>query len=182
MSNTNKMDTSAVFEMFETINSKLDKQIADKLAETAQIDLTEVNTITERLEQTIEEVRKPVNVNHCHKIEIASNWVFISLIVMAFIILGLSYAIGEQRKTISQYRNNDLKFRYIKMQGQTNEESIYRLEQQFKYADSVRIIRNQVEKYEELIKRKVEKTERMNRNSKEAERLQKEAEALKNRK
>jgi hypothetical protein len=26
MSNANKMDTSAVFEMFETINNKLDKQ------------------------------------------------------------------------------------------------------------------------------------------------------------
>ena len=68
------------------------------------------------------------------------------------------------------------------MQGQTNEESIYRLEQQFKYADSVRIIRKQVEKYEKLVKRQAEKTARIKRNSEEAERLRKEAEALKNRK
>jgi len=175
----NRIDVSTVYEMFEKLNEKLDKQTTDKSAETIQLDLSAVNTITERLEQTIEEVRKPVNVKHCHKIEIASNWVFFSLIVMAFIILGLSYAIGEQRKTISQYRNNDLKYRYIKMQGQTNEESIYRLEQQFKYADSVRIIRKQVEKYEKLVKRQAEKTARIKRNSEEAERLRKEAEALK---
>jgi len=68
------------------------------------------------------------------------------------------------------------------MQGQTNEESIYRLEQQFKYADSVRIIRKQVEKYEKLVKRQAEKTVRIKRNSEEAERLRKEAEALRNRK
>ena len=71
---------------------------------------------------------------------------------MGIIILGLSYFIGNQRQTINQFKDNDLKYRYIKMQGQTNEENIYRLEKQFKYSDSIKIVRKQVEKYEELVR------------------------------
>jgi hypothetical protein len=67
---------------------------------------------------------------------------------MSLMILGLSYFIGNQRHTINQYKDNDMKYRYIKMQGQTDEESLYQyqLEQQFKYSDSIKIIREQVEK------------------------------------
>ena len=64
------------------------------------------------------------------------------------------------------------------MQGQTNEESLYRLEQQFRYSDSIKIIRKQVEKYEELIKEQAERMERAKRENKEAERLQIEVELL----
>ncbi|KAA6325017.1 hypothetical protein EZS27_025725, partial [termite gut metagenome] len=49
MSSTNKMDTSAVFEMFETINNKLDKQI-NMSVEPTQIDLSAVNVMAERFE------------------------------------------------------------------------------------------------------------------------------------
>jgi hypothetical protein len=87
--------------------------------------------------------------------------------------------IANQRQTISQYRDNDLKYRYIKMQGQTNEESLYRIEQQFKYGDSIKTVRKQVEKYEALLKEQVERIERAKRDSEEAERLRKDAESLK---
>ena len=100
---------------------------------------------------------------------------------MALDILGLSYYVGEQRRSISQYRENDLKYRYIKMQGQTNEESIYRLERQFKYGDSIKIIRKQVEKYEELVKEQAARLERAKRENKEAEKLQKEVETVRER-
>jgi hypothetical protein len=43
MSNTSKMDTSAVFEMFEAINNKLDKR-TEKLVKSMQVDLSAVNT------------------------------------------------------------------------------------------------------------------------------------------
>ena len=179
--NTNKMDVSTVCEMFEKMFEKLDKQVIDNSSEPAQIDLTAVTAMTERFEQVTEEVRKPTKIEHQHRhtIDIASNWVFLSLIIMSLMILGLSYIIGEQRKSISQFSNNDLKYRYIKMQGQTNEESIYRLEQQFRYGDSIKIIRRQVEKYEELVKEQAERLERASRNKEEAEWLQKEVETVK---
>jgi hypothetical protein len=86
---------------------------------------------------------------------------------------------ANQRQTINQYQDNDLKYRYIKIQGQTNEESIYRLEQQFKYCDSIKIIRKQVEKYEELLKEQAEKIERAKRNTQDAEILRDKVESLK---
>ena len=93
-------------------------------------------------------------------------------------ILGLSYFISNQRQTIYQFKENDLKYRYIKMQGQTDEENLYRLEQQFKYSDSIKIVRKQVEKYEELVKEQAEKLARMKRDSEDAEQLRKEAETV----
>jgi len=98
---------------------------------------------------------------------------------MVLVILGLAYAIGEQRRTIIQYKNNDLKYRYVKMQGQADEESLSGLEWQFKYSDTIKIIRKQVEKYEELVKEQAERMERARRNTTKAEQLRKEAETLK---
>jgi len=179
--NTAKMDTAAVFEMFETINNKLDKK-TDKSVELVQVDLTAINILTEQLESVIETVREPIQVEHRHRhtIDIGSSKIFLSLIIMVLMILGLSYAVGEQRRSIGQYKENDLKYRYIKMQGQTDEESIYRLERQFQYSDSIKIICVQVEKYEELVKEQVERIERVKRNNEEVEKLQKDLNRLKN--
>jgi len=60
--------------------------------------------------------------------------------------------IADLRETNNQYVDNDLKYRYVKMNRQTNEDSFTRLEHQFKYSDNTKIIRKQVEKYEELVK------------------------------
>ena len=180
MSNTTKMDPSAVFEMFETISRKLDKQAIDNSTEPVQIDLTAVDTMTERFEQIIEEVRKPVNVKHHHKIEIASNWFFLSWVALVIVIFGLFWAVAYQRQTINQYKDNDLKYRYIKMQGQTDEEKLYRLERQFQYNDSIKIIRKQVEKYEELVKEQAERLEREKKDREETEKLQRKMDDIKN--
>jgi hypothetical protein len=186
MSNTSKMDTSAVFEMFETIKELVIKQPQkqpQKQTESVKVDIdtSALDAATARIEIAVEEVKKPMIVeNHYrHTIDIGSSKVFISLVIMALIIIGLSYAVGEQRRSISQYKKNDLKYRYIKMQGQANEENLYRLERQFQYGDSIKIIRKQVEKYEELVKQQVEKMERAKRSSEEAIKLQKEVESLK---
>jgi hypothetical protein len=180
MSNTNKMDASAVYELFETISNKLDKQ-TNMPVEPTEIDLTAVKAMTERFENVIEEVRKPTIIEHKHRhtIGIGLSKIFLSMVVMVLVILGLSYAIGEQRRSISQYKDNDLKYRYIKMQGQIDEENLYRLERQFKYNDSIKIIRKQVEKYEELIRKQAERMEKAEKNNEEVETLLKEIEISK---
>ena len=68
------------------------------------------------------------------------------------------------------------------MQGQTNEENIYRLERQFRNNDSIRTIRRQVEKYEDLLKEQAEKLERVKQSSEEAELIKKAVELMKNEK
>jgi hypothetical protein len=175
---SDKMNSSNVYEMFEEAK-ELGIQIKNKLMETPSmpkqmpIDVSAMTELTERLETVIEEVRKPVKHEHRHIIEIGPSKVFLSMVVMLVTIFGLSFAIGNQRETISQYRNNDLKYRYIKMQGETDEEKIFRMDRQFGYRDSVAIIRKQVEKYEELVKEQAERIERARREAEEAGKLQK---------
>jgi hypothetical protein len=182
----NKIDTQAVYEMFEELNKKLDRRATDKQTELtkpiqAQIDMTAINTVTERLENVIEEVKKPniIKHQHCHTIGIASNWFFLSWVALVIIILALFWATANQRQTISQYKDNDLKYRYVKMQGNTNEENFYRLEQQFKYSDSINTIRKQVEKYEELVKEQAERIERAKKDNEEVEKLKRDLKMLK---
>jgi hypothetical protein len=184
MSDKNKIDTSTVYEMFETINRKLDKLPIDKPVESAQNDLSALNIVAERFKNVIEEARKPVKVEHQHRysINIASSKVFLSLLIMLFLIVGLLITIGEQVKNKSRYWDNDLKYRYIKMQGQTNEANLYRLEQLFRNSDSIKIIRKQVEKYEDLVKAQAERIERAKQNSREVEQIKKEPESLRERK
>ena len=181
MSNTGKMDTSEVFEMFETINKKLDKQATDKPAEPVQVDLTAVNTLTERLMNVIEEIGKQTQVEHQHRhsIDIHSNWFFFSWVILVIIIFGLFWILANQRQTVNQYRESDLKYRYIKMQGQVDEENLYNLERQFKDNDSIKIVRKQVERYEELVKEQAEKLEQTRQRHEKTEQLQKEMEELK---
>ncbi|KAA6331881.1 hypothetical protein EZS27_019559 [termite gut metagenome] len=144
--------------------------------------MTAVNTMTEQFKNLIEEVKKPTKVNHHHVIDIGSSKVFFSLVSMCIVILILSLAIYNQRQAISQYKGNDLKYRYIKMRGHTTGENIYRLERLFEHQDSVALIHKQVEKYEQLVKEQAKKIERMKLNAEEAERLQKSIKVLKNKK
>jgi 3-methyladenine DNA glycosylase Tag len=65
------------------------------------------------------------------------------------------------------------------MQEQATEENIYRLERLFENRDSIKIVRKQVEKYEQLVKEQTEKIEQAMQNSKEVERLKRETERLK---
>jgi hypothetical protein len=159
------MDSSAVYSMFEEIKEVL-KQGKDSKPATVsppQVDLqalTAINDLSERLEETIEIARKPLKHEHRHSISIESSRVFLSLIGLTLIIIALSYCIGEQRRTISQYRANDLKYRYIKMQGKADENSIYRLERLFWNSDSVKIVRKEVEEFEERVMEKGEKSEK----------------------
>ena len=177
---SNKIDTSTIYEMFETIKSKLDKPNTSP-AEPVQIDLSAINAMTEQLENVIEEVRKPSKVEHCHSVSISNSWFSFSWVGLLVIILALSWIMGNQRQTIAQYRDNDLKFRYIRMQGQTNEENLFRLQQQFQHSDSVRVIRNRVVEFERLVREQAERMERARINDAEIERLQRETEKFRDR-
>ena len=186
MSNASKMDTSTVFEMFETIKELIIKQPQKQTKKRAEptkadIDTSVLDAATARIENVVGEMKKPkiVENHYRHTIDIGSSKVFLSLVIMALIIVGLSYVVGEQRRSISHYKENDLKYRYIKMQGKANDDNLYRLEQQFKYGDSIKIIRKQVEKYEELVKEQAERLERVRKNNEEVETLRNQAEMVK---
>jgi len=89
---------------------------------------------------------------------------------LVIVVFGLFWALADQRETINQLKENDLKYRYIKMQRQTNEENLYWLERQFQYDDSIKIIRRQVEKFEMLGNGQIGQIEKVkyNKNNKNA--------------
>jgi hypothetical protein len=182
-----KMDSSAVYSMFEEIKealaqSKTGKQATEPQQPPTPVDLsalTAIRDLAERLNETVEIARKPLKHEHRHTIAISSSRVFLSLIGLVLVVVGLSYVVGEQRETISQYRDNDLKYRYIKMYGKADEESIYRLERQFRQSDSIKAIRSQVEQYEKLVREQAERIERAKANNKEMNELQRKVEAVK---
>lgn len=187
--NANKMDSSEVYSMFESIKEliiKKEEKQPEKQVEPAKvkIDTTALNAITERIEFAAEKANKPTIVKHQHKIEIdiQSNWFFLSWVILVLIIGASFWALADQRETINQYKENDLKYRYIKMQGKTDEENLQRLENQFQYGDSIKIIHKQVERFEKLVKEQAERIERAKQNGEEAKKLKEEVESLKSRK
>jgi hypothetical protein len=106
------------------------------------------------------------------------------MIAMGVIIfLSLTGNIWQSNRN-PQLKGNDLKYRYVKMQGTANHESLLNLETAFTYSrdkDSIAVIRKRVETYERLVKEQSEKIERARLNAKEAERLEKEVESVKSR-
>ena len=85
----------------------------------------------------------------------------------------------------SQLSDNDLKYRYIKMYGEVNQEKLMDLETLFSYQrdeQQIALIREQVETYERLVKEQAEKAERARLNTSQANELQKQAESIKQQK
>jgi hypothetical protein len=88
----------------------------------------------------------------------------------------------KQLDNIREVRDNDLKYRYIKMCGSASQGDIVALERVFIYrrnADTIRLIRRQVEQFEQLTKEQAEHTERARLNAAEAQRLQEQVQAVK---
>ena len=169
-----KIDTSTIYEMFETQKSELAelKKLIINTATPTEKNEAATNAITRLMERVVEEVKKPAKVEYRHTFDIRNSWFFFSWVALVIIILGLFWIMGNQRQTITEFRNNDLKYRYIRMQGQANEESLFRLQEQFQHADSIKTIRNRVERFEDLVREQAERLERARINEEERERLQ----------
>lgn len=143
-------------------------------------DLSVINELTDKLQETIEEVRKPVKTECHHTFSIASNKIFFSVIGMGVALLVCMFTIYYQREKIVTYKDNDLKYRYIKMQGEMTPDGIGYLENIFDYKrDSVKIIRKQVELYEKVVLEEAKRLEQARLKEQEAERLKREADSLK---
>jgi hypothetical protein len=103
----NKIDIQTVYEMFEELNKKLDKR-TDRPAEPTMpvVDTTAINAVTERLENVIEEMKKPSTVEHQHRhtIDIASNWFFLSWVVLVTVILGLFGTVLDNCQPTTNYQ------------------------------------------------------------------------------
>ncbi len=175
--------------MFEEIKEKLDKQSAmqatpapatESAPALAPEDGEKIESLTTKLDTVSEQLDRPLK--HHHTIDFMSNWVLIVLVATVVAFIVSLWIINHQRQNLSQFRDNDLKYRYIQMHGEAAPSDILQLRNVFDFnrnPDSIRIIRHQVEKYERLIQEQVENEARARLNASEAERLQNQAETVK---
>jgi len=185
-----KMDSSAVYAMFEEIKEDLNKRPAQQAApaqptatapKISAEDIDKIERLTESLDSVNEKLDIPLK--HRHTIDFMSSKA-LSVLAAAIVALMISVVIvNNQRGTIKQFRDNDLRYRYIQMKGQAAPEDVLMLRDVFDYnrnADSIKAIRQRVERYEQLIQEQAESEARARLNAEEADQLQRKLENLKN--
>lgn len=187
------MDKEIIIEMLEEIKEKLNN------SKSPQIDTSTINNLTTNLQETItitngyieqigkvlEQVKQPVKTEHRHIIDIQSNWVFFSLIGLSVTLLVCGVIIYNQRETITQSQDNDLKYRRVLMKDGASAGDLKELQNMFDYnrdPQAIKELRKDVEEYERLIQEQAQKSEQSRLDAAQAEQLQKEAEALKRKK
>jgi hypothetical protein len=145
-----------------------------------------VTDILSRISENLNLASVPANFvirkEHAFSVDFKNSKAAITMIAMGIIILlSLGGNIWQSCRS-SQLQDNDLKYRYVKMQGIADHETLLKLETVFTYnrnKDSISLIRKRVDTYERLVKEQTEKIERARLNAIEAERLQKEVEDVK---
>jgi len=190
------MDFSTVCEMFEEVKELQAKQLKaieemrSKSVPTSETvaalapalapeDGKRIETLAEKLDGVSEKLGRPLR--HHHTLDFMGNRALIAL-ASAIGALLVSLCINHnQRDTIARNRDNDLKYRYIQMHGEATPGDILRLRNVFDFSrnpDSIRIIRQQVERYEHLIHQQAENEARAKLNDEQAKQLRDDAEKL----
>jgi hypothetical protein len=151
-----QIDINEVYILFEELKKNI-KQMNENNTPVAQPqieipDLSVISDLTAKLDKVISEVRKPVKTEHKHIFSINSSKVFFGIIGMSVLLLISSFMVYYQRKEISTYKDNDLKYRYVKMVGKITPGELNVLEDIFDNKwDSVKTIRNQVKQHEKAV-------------------------------
>lgn len=186
---------SIMFEELKQMLKRLETNLTNKTNQEPSISTTDIQKITDHFCQSeevilaklegIEQIQlAPKKVSHRLTIDIASSWVFFSMIGMGILILISFFFHYQQRETISQLSDNDLKYRYIKAFNKSDSTSIYKLEDIFGYnrnPNKIREIRKITIQYEEDVKTRAERLEQAKLKEEEAKKLQLEANKLKER-
>lgn len=187
--NANKNEP-AIIEMLEEIiaNTKnqktpaIDLSQVENLADRLEDSIGSTTDCTARMEQLMEEVRKPVINQRKIMIEVVSKEVVFTFIGMVIIIMGLTSWLYFATRPNRSRDDNDLKYRHIRMMSGAQPKEIERLEDVFDYnrnTQEIKSICERVEKYEQTMKQEAENATRSRLNAEEAERLRKEAETIK---
>lgn len=168
---------SEVLSALAGLPERLDSATASNEACAERIE-TAAKSITEAAGQPTRCVHR-----HKHILDIKSNGVLYTLIGLVLWTLLSFYIIDRQCDTIACYRDNDLKYRHIKMKGGANGEDITELQQLFGWNrddEAIKDMRKTVERYEQTVAEKAELEEQAYLKAKRARQLDEEAETLKN--
>ena len=184
------------FEMYEELKETLIKTLRTELAEARSQSAAPVDTdAIKQLLQAISEMEEkvvgmeipeelpPRMVQHRFSLSLDATrnfWLFMSMfVVIAVQSVGLYL---DWRPDRSRY-DNDLKYRYVLMKGEASPKRLSELEELFEVERDQRRIdsmRQDVEKYERLVRRRAALDEQARLKAQEAEQLKRDAAKLKN--
>lgn len=145
------------------------------------------HTLIEQVGKTVEAAARPESLHgqehrHTYTFDIKSSKTALVIFVMAVIIVLLIGFIYRVSVSNQQLAANDLKYRYVKMRGEIKEKELKELETVFrdKQYEAIRdTVRNQVERYEEAVRRRAEQLEQAAIKERKAQQLLLEARKLK---
>lgn len=180
-----KVKTEQVREFTDKYNALL-AQLAGRL-EVIDKENRKTHTLIEQIGQAVEAAAKPENLlvqehRHTYTLDIKSSKTARVIFVMAVIIVLLIGFIYRVSVSNQQLAVNDLKYRYVKMCGEIKEKELMELETVFwddQYRNLRDTVRNQVERYEEAVRRRAEQLERATVKERKAKKLLEEAIKLK---
>ena len=153
-------------------------QLAGRL-EVIDTENGKTHALIEQVGRAVEVAAKPENLplqehRHTYTLDIKSSKTALVIFVMAVIIallIGFIYRISVSNQQLAA---NDLKYRYVKMCGEITEKKLTELETIFRDKQHTAIrdtVRNQVERYEEAVRRRAEQLERATVKERKAKKL-----------
>lgn len=160
-------------------------QLAGKLG-TINHETQQTHTLIEQVGQAVEALKRPDTLpvqehRHTYTLDISSSKTFLTMFVMLgciFLQGAFIYRISENNRLLAA---NDLKYRYVKMRGEIKEKELMELETIFRDEQHTAIrdtVRNQVERYEEGVRRRAEQLEQASIKERKAYKLLQDAEHL----
>ena len=154
------------------------QQLAGRL-EVIDKENRQTHTLVEQVGQAVEALTRPDALpaqehRHTYTLDISSSKTFLMMFAMLgciFLQAAFIYRISENNR---QLATNDLKYRYVKMCGEITEKKLTELETVFRDEQHTAIrdtVRNQVERYEEAVRRRAEQLERATVKERKAKKL-----------
>lgn len=153
-------------------------QLAGRLG-TINHENQQTHTLIEQVGQAVEALKRPGALpvqehRHTYTLDIKSSKTALIIFVMAVIIVLLIGFIYRVSVSNQQLTVNDLKYRYVKMCGKIGEKELTELETVFwdeQYRKLRDTVRNQVERYEEAVRRRAEQLEQATVKERKAKKL-----------
>ena len=160
-------------------------QLAGRL-EVIDTENGKTHALIEQVGRAVEVAAKPENLplqehRHTYTLDIKSSKTALVIFVMAVIIALLIGSIYRISVSNQQLAANDLKYRYVKMCGEITEKKLTELETIFRDKQHTAMrdtVRNQVEWYEEAVRRQAERMEQATVKERKAKKLLDDAEIL----
>ena len=177
-------DVNEIYTLFEEIREIVKAGNSNSAPTQPEIlGLSAIDELSGKLDEAIREIRKPVRTEYHHIFSIASSKVFYGMIGLCIMCLILFFIVFYQQKEITTYKDNDLKYRYVQMQGEITPAGVIILDSIFENRrDSVRMIRKLVKQHEKAVIEKTRRLERARLKELEAEQLRQDVENFKHKK